>query len=395
MSLTTGVAGKCSLILSSIITNNISYIQSSDPISRGALIRLDFDAMTATLVHNYRAPSQIAAFRKGSMQVLPNANVILGFGNQPAFTEYAANGTILWDVKMGPVMAGYDRETADNYRSLKVDWVGRPWWGPKIGAGPVVGNATDTMDFANGSVKSWEGVRNETVYLSWNGATEVKRWMTFAGDHPLELDDMAALFATVNKTGFETGMFVGDDSNSTRYIRAVALNKDDDMMQATPILDMQTGKTYAHAREFLMGQQHNWWDDTRDSEWDTVVDEELEDADTLKSLRQQWDNQRFKAQRQRKAMGLAVLALLGFFAVLAWVGWRQLRQAAGTRYRGLGKGVDVEAARAKKEKIVDEHTRLRADEDEDEENGSDGEQVGEDGEKARQRKRFWIGWWQV
>lgn len=295
------------------------------------------------------------------MQVLPSSNVLLGFGNQPAFTEYAPNGTILWDVHMGPVMAGYDRETADNYRSLKVNWTGTPYWSPKIAAGPTLVNATDLMDAADGNVRDWVEARNDTVYMSWNGATEMKGWMVFAAAHPLELDSMASLFATVNKTSFETGVLVGRGENSTRFLRAVVLDKDDGMMKATSILDLETGLTYEHAKDVLMGDDGRWWDGEQAEHWDAAVLEAMAEVDSLERLRQEWDMHRSRSEKSQ-IMLPAVLGLIAFFCLLAWYGRKQLIEAFEDKY-----GV-FNPQRQGEEGDGEERTRLR---DTDEETGLD------------------------
>ncbi|TIA47410.1 hypothetical protein D6C77_10245 [Aureobasidium pullulans] len=341
---------------------NCRYIKSTDPISRGALIQLDFDAKAASLKHNYRAASHIESFRKGSMQVLPSSNVLLGFGNQPAFTEYAPNGTILWDVHMGPVMAGYDRETADNYRSLKVNWTGTPHWSPKIAAGPTLVNATDLMDAADGNVRDWVEARNDTVYMSWNGAMELKRWMIFAAAHPLELDSLGSLFATANKTGFETGVLVGRGENSTRFLRAVALDKDEKMMKATPILDMETGRTYEHAKDILMGDGGSWWSGEQAEKWDATILEAMAEVDSLERLRQEWDMHRSRSEKSEVLLP-AVLGLAAVFCLLAWYGRKQLIEAFEDKY-----GVFNSQRQGEEEGDDEERTRLR---DTDEEKGLD------------------------
>lgn len=317
--------------------------------------------MTASLKHNYRAASHIESFRKGSMQVLPSSNVLLGFGNQPAFTEYAPNGTILWDVHMGPVMAGYDRETADNYRSLKVNWTGTPHWSPKIAAGPTLVNATDLMDAADGNVRDWVEARNDTVYMSWNGAMELKRWMIFAAAHPLQLDSLGSLFATVNKTGFETGVLVGRGENSTRFLRAVALDKDEKMMKATPILDMETGLSYEHAKDILMGDGGSWWDGEQAEQWDAAVLAALEEVDSLVRLRQEWDMHISRGEKSEVLLP-AVLGLAAAFALLAWYGRNQLIKAFEDKYAVFN------SQRQDEEGDGEERTRLR---DTDEEKGLD------------------------
>lgn len=295
------------------------------------------------------------------MQVLPSSNVLLGFGNQPAFTEYAPNGTVLYNVHMGPVMAAYDRETADNYRNSKVNWTGTPHWSPKIAAGPTLVNATDLMDAADGSVRDWVEARNDTVYMSWNGATEMKGWMVFAAAHPLELDSMASLFATVNKTSFETGVLVGRGENSTRFLRAVALDKDEKMMKATPVLDMENGRTYEHAKDILMGDGGSWWSGEQAEQWEATVLEALEEVDSLARLRQEWDMYRSRSEKSQ-IMLPAVLGLIAVFCLLAWYGRKQLIETFEEKYAVFN------PQRQGEKEHIGERTRLR---DTDEEKGLD------------------------
>ena len=53
--------------------------------------------MTATLRRSYTHPAGLAAANQGSMQVLPDGRVLVGWGNLPYFSEFAADGTLLLD----------------------------------------------------------------------------------------------------------------------------------------------------------------------------------------------------------------------------------------------------------------------------------------------------------
>ena len=64
-------------------------------------------------------------------------------------TEYTADGENIAELEWG-VLADHN---AASYRGLKMNWTGKPFWPPSIAV--------------DGDTR---------MYLSWNGATEVKRW---------------------------------------------------------------------------------------------------------------------------------------------------------------------------------------------------------------------------
>jgi hypothetical protein len=141
--------------------------------SRGLLLKLNFSNHTASLVAQYvHNPMLIAAFT-GSTEVLPNNNVLVGWGAKPYFTEYSAGGTPLLDA----VWPGVDLSYRVLYTS---NWVGKPFFPP------------------SGAVRKHHG--RSTVYASWDGATQVVAWEVLAGsDRKHE-----KLVATARKGGFET-----------------------------------------------------------------------------------------------------------------------------------------------------------------------------------------------
>lgn len=220
---------------------NSRYEYAEDSLSRGIILDLDYMTMSVKLAAEYRAPDNITSIREGSMQLLPdtNGNVLIGWGNEPAFTEYAADGTIIWDVRFGPL--DLNRESADNYRALKVNWTGTPTWAPKIAAGPT--NAGLLLPFALASNTTNASVietstKNETAFFSWNGATDIREWIILASSDDTELNTTACIMQTISKYGFESSIFIG---SSARYVRAVAVSKNNVILAATAVLDMQTG----------------------------------------------------------------------------------------------------------------------------------------------------------
>lgn len=120
--------------------------------SRGLHLRLDYDAMTAEVVREYFHPRSLQSIATGSYAALGSGNVLIGWGSQPAVTEFRGDAVVM-DLQNAPLSPGERWGEIGPYRAFKMDWVGRPTWGPSIA-------------FDGG-----------TVYLSWNGATEVESWV--------------------------------------------------------------------------------------------------------------------------------------------------------------------------------------------------------------------------
>ena len=183
--------------------------------TRGLWLSIDYDDMSVTLKQDYISPEGILSISQGSVQVLSNGNVFMGYGSNGAFIEYTNDGQVIWDVQFGII----GNASVQSYRAYKQNWQGFPSWNPSISA---AGNGTD----------------NTTVYVSWNGATEIKQWAILASNSSSSLATADDLWKNVTKTGFETNVTVG---TSARYIRAAALNADGEVLGATDIVDVNDG----------------------------------------------------------------------------------------------------------------------------------------------------------
>jgi Arylsulfotransferase (ASST) len=139
--------------------------------SRGIVLRVDERRKHATLLHTFVHTPPIVAVDQGNMQKLPNGNYLIGWGHQPFVTEFGPQGKTLLDLR-------FAREGADSYRAYRFPWVGRPHNKPAI------------------------AVEGDTLYASWNGATEVKAWQLLGGPVKKKLRPLL----TVEKTGFETAI---------------------------------------------------------------------------------------------------------------------------------------------------------------------------------------------
>jgi hypothetical protein len=148
--------------------------------SRVLVLRLDEEAMRATLVRSYIHPRGLLSGSQGNAQFLPNSHVVVGWGAKPYVTEFDGRGRVLLDLRF---VGGKD---GDSYRAYRFAWTGLPRDRP---AARLVG---------------------DTLYVSWNGATEVASWRVLAGSDAEHLNAQT----TVPKAGFETAVAVGPDADS-------------------------------------------------------------------------------------------------------------------------------------------------------------------------------------
>jgi hypothetical protein len=183
--------------------------------TRGLWLSIDYDDMSVTLKQDYISPEGMLSISQGSVQVLSNGNVFMGYGSNGAFIEYTNDGKAIWDVQFGII----GNASVQSYRAYKQNWQGFPGWNPSIAASD---NGTD----------------NTTVYMSWNGATEIKQWAVLASNSSSSLATGDDLWKNVTKTGFETNITVGTNA---RYIRAAALDANGKVLGATGIVDVNDG----------------------------------------------------------------------------------------------------------------------------------------------------------
>lgn len=157
--------------------------------SRALILRANTATKKVTLVKAYVSPDKLLAMHQGGMQVLPNGHVFVGWGSEPYFTEFARNGTVVFDAHFGKDM--------DSYRAYRFRWVGRPLDKPAL------------------VVAKHDG--HPTAYVSWNGATQVTRWRIRSGSTRARLGSATR----AARTGFETEVTL---PNATRFAAAQALD---------------------------------------------------------------------------------------------------------------------------------------------------------------------------
>jgi len=185
-----------------------------DDESRGLALKLDMDKMTATLVRLYAHPEGWLSATQGSMQVLPNTNVFIGWGSNPHLSEFSQDGEVLFDATFPPQV--------ESYRAFRFEWSGHP---PKEELAVLAERASAA-----------EGDEEVRLYCSWNGATEVARWRALAGSSPGRLEPVGS---ALKREGFETTITV----NTTEpYVGVRAEDSSGRVLGASKPVKLETRK---------------------------------------------------------------------------------------------------------------------------------------------------------
>jgi Arylsulfotransferase (ASST) len=167
--------------------------------SRGIKLSLDPAHKTATLVQQLvHSPPLLAEF-EGNVQQLPNSDYFVGWGQRPYFSEYDRHGKLIFDAR-------FVANTA-NYRAFRLPWTGTP-------AAPP-------------SVAALTSASNTTVYMSWNGATQVASWRILGGQSASALTPVS----TVPASGFETSARIA----ATQYVQVAALDSNGNVLGTSPV----------------------------------------------------------------------------------------------------------------------------------------------------------------
>jgi hypothetical protein len=157
--------------------------------SRGAVVRIDTATGTARVIDSVTIPTPIFAETQGDLELLPDGNWWIGWGNVNESSEVSAAGRQLFEAH---TPAG-----SESYRTLRFAWSAQPATPPALAL-----------------------ARNDgalAAYASWNGATDVASWRLEGGSSPKALEPLR----TVARGGFETLLSV---PGSPAYVAVVALD---------------------------------------------------------------------------------------------------------------------------------------------------------------------------
>ncbi|KAL4806590.1 ASST-domain-containing protein [Aspergillus unguis] len=165
--------------LVSLYNNGYNGFNRTHDYSSGMIILIDHVNKTASQLHEYAPQNHdMISSSQGNMQVLPNGNIFMGWGNNAYVSEHDAEGNLL--------LWGYiDKGNIMNYRAQKFNWEGNPTDIPAL------------WTYA----KSSDNSSSTTFYVSWNGATRVKHWKFYGTNNAT---GNYTFLHKVRKDGFET-----------------------------------------------------------------------------------------------------------------------------------------------------------------------------------------------
>lgn len=144
--------------------------------SRAIHEAIDFTHRTVKLLGRivHARPSLLSG-SQGDSQVLANGNTLIGWGEDPYFSEYGPTGQLLFDAHLPP--------PTQTYRAYRFAWSATPSTVPSIAVKAASATAA-------------------TIYASWNGATGVASWRVLGGATATTLGPVAAALTG----GFETAI---------------------------------------------------------------------------------------------------------------------------------------------------------------------------------------------
>ncbi|KAJ5543813.1 hypothetical protein N7513_003396 [Penicillium frequentans] len=186
--------------------------------SRGMIIDIDVMNRVATLRNQYFHPGGIRAHSQGNMQLLPKTgNAFIGWGHCAAYTEFTPDGEVLCDTHLS-ASNWFQLGLVVSYRTYKSDWVGKPLTIPSA------------------------VVVKDSVYVSWNGATEIATWRLELWDG-VDMNNMHfEPLKSIEKFDFETKIELPDEIPDT-YFQLVALDIKDTVLGKTTLLSKHPRQT--------------------------------------------------------------------------------------------------------------------------------------------------------
>jgi Arylsulfotransferase (ASST) len=169
------------------LLDNASNLDATGPPSRALTLAVDESAGKVRLVDSLGNPDGQTSGSQANHQLLPTGTSVVGWGSRPSFTAFGRKGEVL--------LHGTLPADTFSYRALLAEWTGEPAEPPRA------------------------AVEDDTVYASWNGATEVSRWRVLAGPSK----DRLTVSPPRPRTGFETALPLPPDA---AYLAVEALGRD-------------------------------------------------------------------------------------------------------------------------------------------------------------------------
>lgn len=142
--------------------------------SRALVLAIDAARRRVSLVHAFRHQPAVYSDALGSVQPVGDGTWFVGWGRATDFTRYSSSGEVLFDGHLSP--------GSSSYRAFLQQWNGTPSTTPAIAV-----------------ARSGHGA---TVYASWNGASQLARWIVLGGPTATQLRQLGI----ADVAGFETAI---------------------------------------------------------------------------------------------------------------------------------------------------------------------------------------------
>jgi hypothetical protein len=153
------------------------YSEGTKGHSRGLFLTVDEQSRSVTLKQEFTNAGH-RGNAEGNVQILENGHVLVGWGADPAATEFTPEGTAVYEtVGLGNA----------SYRAYRFPWKAHPDTVPSVAV--LQGNGSSMQ-----------------VFVSWNGATEVAGWRVLTGPSA----DALTPKGTVPRRGYETSLAVAN-----------------------------------------------------------------------------------------------------------------------------------------------------------------------------------------
>lgn len=182
----------------SLFDNAFSAAQSppTAAFSSATVVLLDLQHHTARIVERYPHPRGAIAAMFGSLTLLPDGDRFIGWGSARDMSQHTRDGHTIFHAEIG------DEDTlVGSLRAFKASWVGRP--------------ATQPAVYAYAWGCSWK----TAVYVSWNGATEVRSYRVSGANKKKARFVQVAIGDKNFETRLQTDRFV-------QYVFVEALGQD-------------------------------------------------------------------------------------------------------------------------------------------------------------------------
>jgi hypothetical protein len=149
------------------------------------------------MTHRSLRAAEHIAKSQGNFKRLAGGNFVLGWGNNAYWSEHLDDRTTVFHGSLG-------LENAMNYRAYKFDnWVGLPLTKPALWTYSRTGHGDD---------------EEMILYVSWNGATEVRRWAFYTSE---TRGGPWVEIASTPKNGFETILRLDQFSRYVMLMRSI------------------------------------------------------------------------------------------------------------------------------------------------------------------------------